>query len=302
MVSLIIMIIIVVATVKSMMIVENGTIAVVERVGKSYVLYPGLHLIVPFSTKVKAVIQNNSNVELETIETVTKDQIDIKVVGNVFYKIEDAIKAVYEVEDLKVGLRYMVTSVLRDIVGQMNIADIIVQRKEMEAKTIEMLNMYLEKWGTVVEEFIITNVKIPDEYKETVNTRVEIEKNAKIAGILGNNDMASSKGTCNEWCKNFKKYLENKEFDKLTTLFEKNVVYYKNKIKRLYTMEEIIADWKNAIESSMVLADFEILSETSTSSMVNFYIRGRKNSDMVFNIKFNEEGKCKYFRMWEQVE
>lgn len=302
MVSLIIMIIIVVATVKSMMIVENGTIAVVERFGKSYVLYPGLHLIVPFSTKVKAVIQSNSNVELETIEAVTKDQIDIKVVGNVFYKIEDAIKAVYEVEDLKAGLRYMVTSVLRDIVGQMNIADIIVRRKEMEAKTIEMLNMYLEKWGTVVEEFIITNVKIPDEYKETVNTRVETEKNAKIAGILVNNDVTSSEGTCNEWCKNFKKYLENKEFDKLTTLFDKNVVYYKNKIKRLYTLEEIVADWKNAIESSMVLADFEILSETSTSSMINFYIRGRKNSDMVLNIKFNEEGKCKYFRMWDQVE
>ena len=101
---------------------------VVLRVGKLHGLRgPGLFWIVPLIDTVTAWIDHRVTVSPFAAEkTLTKDTVPVDVDAVLFWVVWDAEKAALEVKDYQAAISWSAQTALRDIIGKMMLADILV--------------------------------------------------------------------------------------------------------------------------------------------------------------------------------
>ena len=108
---------------KSIKVVKQAEVYIIERLGKFHkVADAGLTIIVPFMDKVRAVVSlKQQTMDVPPQGVITKDNVTITIDTVVFYKITDPAKAVYEIEKLKDGIKYLAITTISDIVGKMDL-------------------------------------------------------------------------------------------------------------------------------------------------------------------------------------
>ncbi len=101
---------------------------VVLRLGKLHGLRgPGLFWIVPLIDTVTAWIDHRVTVSPFAAEkTLTKDTVPVDVDAVLFWVVWDAEKAALEVKDYQAAISWSAQTALRDIIGKMMLADILV--------------------------------------------------------------------------------------------------------------------------------------------------------------------------------
>src|SRR5215831_12423472 len=110
-------IVLLVIAAKTIKIVPQATVMLIERLGRfSRVAASGLNIIVPFIDKPRAVFWTNMRGGITSIDlreqyldlppqpVITRDNVTIHVDSVVYWQITDPIKAVYEMNDLIGGI------------------------------------------------------------------------------------------------------------------------------------------------------------------------------------------------------
>ena len=117
--------------------------AVVLRFGKFRGLAgPGIFWIVPVVDNVAQWIDHRVMVTPFSAEkTLTKDTVPVDVDAVLFWMAWDAEKATLEVEEYRVAIAWAAQTALREIIGQMNLADILVGRAKMDADLQEIIDI-----------------------------------------------------------------------------------------------------------------------------------------------------------------
>ena len=112
-------IIILVIAFKSIKVVNQSEVYIIERLGKYYkTADAGLTLIVPFIDRVSSVVLlKELTMDIPPQGVITKDNVTISIDTVVFYQITDPEKSVYEIANLKKGIEYLAITTIRDIVG-----------------------------------------------------------------------------------------------------------------------------------------------------------------------------------------
>lgn len=108
--------------------------ALVLRLGKFHTLAgPGAFWIVPIIDTLPNWIDHRVMVTPFAAEkTLTKDTVPVDVDAVLFWVVWDAEKAALEVEDYKVAIAWAAQTALREVIGQMTLADILVGRAKMD--------------------------------------------------------------------------------------------------------------------------------------------------------------------------
>ena len=111
--------IIVVIACKSIKVVNQSEVYIIERLGKYYkTAEAGLTLIFPFVDRVSSVVLlKELTMDIPPQGVITKDNVTINIDTVVFYQITDPEKSVYEIANLKKGIEYLAITTIRDIVG-----------------------------------------------------------------------------------------------------------------------------------------------------------------------------------------
>src|SRR4030065_2408158 len=109
--------------------------AVVLRFGKfQHLKGPGLFWIIPIADTVVNWIDHRVNVTPFSAEkTLTKDTVPVDVDAVLFWLVWDAQKAALEVADYSVAISWAAQTALREIIGPMTLADILMWRARMDA-------------------------------------------------------------------------------------------------------------------------------------------------------------------------
>jgi regulator of protease activity HflC (stomatin/prohibitin superfamily) len=88
---------------------------------------------VPIVDRVSAWIDHRVMVTPFTAErTLTKDTVPVDVDAVLFWLVWDAEKAALELEDYQAAISWAAQTALREIIGKMDLADILVGREKME--------------------------------------------------------------------------------------------------------------------------------------------------------------------------
>ena len=164
--------------------------AVVLRFGKFHNLKgPGMFWIVPIVDTVVNWIDHRVNVTPFSAEkTLTKDTVPVDVDAVLFWLVWDAQKAALEVADYKVAISWAAQTALREIIGQMTLADILVGRAKMDADLQKIIDERTTPWGITVQSVEIRDVVIPPDLEDAMSRQAQAERERQARVILGESE------------------------------------------------------------------------------------------------------------------
>ena len=165
--------------------------AVVLRMGKFTALRgPGLFWIIPILDSTPMWIDHRVMVTPFNAEkTLTKDTVPVDVDAVLFWVIWDAEKAALEVADYRAAISWASQTALREVIGQMTLADILVGRARMDADLQRIIDERTTPWGISVQSVEIRDVIIPQGLEDAMSQQAQAERERQSRVILGEAEM-----------------------------------------------------------------------------------------------------------------
>jgi len=164
--------------------------AVVLRFGRFKRLAgPGLFWVVPIIDTIANWIDHRVMVTPFSAEkTLTKDTVPVDVDAVLFWLVWDAEKASLEVENYRAAIAWAAQTALREVIGQMNLADILVGRARMDDELQKIIDERTTPWGITVQSVEIRDVVIPQDLEDAMSRQAQAERERQARVILGESE------------------------------------------------------------------------------------------------------------------
>lgn len=159
--------------------------AVKFRFGK-YVplLQPGFRWIIPVVERIQLVDTRVITINIQKQEVMTQDNVPCHINGVLFFKIEDATKAILEVEDYVFAISQMAQATLRDVCGKVELDTILSKREEIGKNIKEIVELETEVWGISIQDVKIKDIELPENMKRSMANQAEAERSRRARIIL----------------------------------------------------------------------------------------------------------------------
>lgn len=164
--------------------------AVVLRLGRFYKLAgPGPFWIVPILDTIPSWIDQRVMVTpFSAQKTLTKDTVPVDVDAVLFWVVWDAEKAALEVENYRAAVDWAAQTALRDIIGRMMLADILVGRTAMDTELQKIIDERTTPWGVTVQSVEIRDIVIPQDLENAMSRQAQAERERQARVILGESE------------------------------------------------------------------------------------------------------------------
>src|SRR6266540_5973889 len=186
---------------KTIKIVPQATVMLVERLGRfSRVAASGLNILIPFLDKPRAVFWTNTRGGITSIDlreqyldlppqpVITRDNVTIHVDSVVYWQITDPVKAVYEMNDLVGGIVQLTITGMRAVMGDMDLDHTLSQRDQINAKLRIILDGATDKWGVKVTRVDVKNINPPEGVRITMEKQMTAERNRRALVLQAEGD------------------------------------------------------------------------------------------------------------------
>ena len=159
--------------------------AVKFRFGK-YVslLQPGLRWIIPVIERIQVVDIRVITINIEKQEVMTQDNVPCHINGVLFFRIEDATKAVLQVENYVFAISQMAQATLRDVCGKVELDTILSKREEIGRNIKTMVEQDTEVWGIAIQDVKIKDIELPENMKRAMANQAEAARSRRARIIL----------------------------------------------------------------------------------------------------------------------
>ncbi|GBF08867.1 erythrocyte band 7 integral membrane protein homolog [Aeropyrum pernix] len=212
----------------SIKIVREYERAVIFRLGRLIgVKGPGLFLIIPFVDALVKVDLRIVTVDIPEQRTITKDNVTVGVDAVVYYKVFDPEKAVVRIENYHYAVVMLAQTTLRDVIGQVELDDLLTKREEINKKLQEILDQLTDPWGIKVTAVTIKEVKLPESMLRAMAKQAEAERwrRARIIEAEGERQAAKIMAEAAEFYEKHPAALRLRELQTLIEVAkEKNLV------------------------------------------------------------------------------
>jgi regulator of protease activity HflC (stomatin/prohibitin superfamily) len=164
--------------------------AIILRFGRFKKLAgPGLFWVTPVVESIANWIDHRVMVTPFSAEkTLTKDTVPVDVDAVLFWMVWDAEKAALEVEDYRMAITWAAQTALREVIGQMYLADILVGRAKMDAELQRIIDERTTPWGVTVQSVEIRDIVIPQDLEEAMSRQAQAERERQARVILGESE------------------------------------------------------------------------------------------------------------------
>ena len=178
---IVLIIIIAVIAFKSIKVVNQSEVYIIERLGKYYkTAEAGLTLILPFIDRVSSVVLlKELTMDIPPQGVITKDNVTINIDTVVFYQITDPEKSVYEIANLKKGIEYLAITTIRDIVGKMDLDETFGSRDNINFQLRSILDEATDKWGCKINRVEIKDINPPADIRAAMEKQMNAERNKR---------------------------------------------------------------------------------------------------------------------------
>ena len=145
-------------------------------------------------------------------QILTKDSVTVFVNAIMYYKVANAIHAVANVDDYGGSSRLLAATTLRNVLGTMNLGEILSQResiaREMRVKSgrklmifqanvifynQETLDEATEPWGVKVERVEVKDVRVPEQLQRAMAAEAEAAREARAKVIAAEGEHKASR-------------------------------------------------------------------------------------------------------------
>jgi regulator of protease activity HflC (stomatin/prohibitin superfamily) len=164
--------------------------AVILRLGKFHGLRgPGIFWIIPIIDSIASWIDHRVMVTpFAAQKTLTKDTVPVDVDAVLFWVVWDAEKAALEVENYRGAVDWAAQTALRDIIGRMMLADILIGRSVIDQELQQIIDERTTPWGVTVNSVEIRDIVIPQDLEDAMSRQAQAERERQARVILGESE------------------------------------------------------------------------------------------------------------------
>lgn len=212
----------------SIKVVKEYERAVIFRLGRLLgAKGPGLFFIIPFIDTFVKVDLRIVTADVPEQRIITKDNVTVGVDAVVYYKVFDPVKAVTRIENYHYGVLMLAQTTLRDIVGQVELDDLLTKRDEINKRLQEILDTLTDPWGIKVTAVTLKEVKLPETMLRAMAKQAEAERwrRARIIEAEGERQAAQIMAQAAEFYEKHPAALRLRELQTLVEVArEKNLI------------------------------------------------------------------------------
>ena len=156
--------------------------AVVFRIGKyNRTAGPGLYFTIPFLEWRVVTDLRILTTAVEQQETITRDNVPVKINAVIWRRTIDPRNAVIEVADVGNSVIQVAATALRNVIGQHSLDEVLKSQEAIGEVLKAHIDAVTEPWGVKVERVQMKNVEIPDSMQRALAQEAEAlrEKRAR---------------------------------------------------------------------------------------------------------------------------
>jgi regulator of protease activity HflC (stomatin/prohibitin superfamily) len=184
---LIILIIIIIIAVwilyRSIRVVKQQQMVVVERLGKyNRTLDPGLNILVPFIDRVRTNVDMREQVvSFPPQPVITADNLVVSIDTVLYFRVVDPVRATYEIANFLQAIEQLTVTTLRNVIGSMDMERALTSRDEINRHLSSVLDETTGRWGIKVTRVEIKAIEPPPSIRDAMEKQMRAERDRRAA-------------------------------------------------------------------------------------------------------------------------
>ena len=127
-------------------------------------------------------------------ETITRDNVTLKVDAVVYYRVVDPLKAIINVQNYQFAVSQVAQTSLRAVTGRSNMDQLLSEREQVNAELKDVIDAPTEgPWGIRVERVEVKDISLPESMKRSMSRQAEAERERRARIIAADGEYQASK-------------------------------------------------------------------------------------------------------------
>ena len=97
-------------------------------------------------------------VDVPDQEAITKDNISVRINAVIYYRVNDASKAVLEVENFSTAVSQLAQTTMRNASGEVSLDELLANREQISTRIQQIVDKSSEAWGIAVQDVELKDI------------------------------------------------------------------------------------------------------------------------------------------------
>jgi len=174
---------VVTALLRSVRVVPQAKAIIIERLGRYLTtLDPGLHFLIPFIDKTRAVVDLREQVvSFPPQPVITSDNLKVSIDTVIYFQVTNPQAATYEIADYITGIEQITVTTLRNVVGSMDLEQTLTSRDEINGQLRGVLDEATGRWGVRVNRVELKSIEAPSSIQGAMEQQMRAERDRRAA-------------------------------------------------------------------------------------------------------------------------
>lgn len=153
---------------------------------------PGITIVIPFLESAVRVDLRERFLDIPAQTAITQDNAPIDIDFLIYYRVVDPKRAVLEISDVVSASLNMATTILRAVIGDIDLDSVLSQRERINTMLRNKLDEITERWGLKITNVEIREIKPPRDVQDAMNRQMtaERERRAVVTRASGEREAA----------------------------------------------------------------------------------------------------------------
>ena len=153
---------------------------------------PGLVLVFAPIDRMARVSLRVITMEVPPQDTITRDNVTVKVNAVIYFRVIDSNRAVVEVENYLYATGQLAQTTLRSVIGEVELDDLLSQREKLNERLQTILDLHTAPWGVKVSKVEVKQVELPEQMIRAISKQAEAERERRSKIIHADGELSAS--------------------------------------------------------------------------------------------------------------
>ena len=153
---------------------------------------PGLNWIFPGVQRIIKVDLRITTVDIPRQEVITKDNVTVGINAVVYFRIDNAEKAVLKIKNFHKATALYAQATLRDSIGGIELDNLLTGRDQIAKEIRQIVDVATDPWGIDVTSIKIQDIELPADMKRAMAKQAETERERRAVVIKATGEVQAA--------------------------------------------------------------------------------------------------------------
>jgi len=168
---------------RTVVIVNQASTAIVERLGRyQRTLTPGLSILIPIIDRIRIRVDMREQVaSFPPQPVITEDNLVVSIDTVIYFQVTEPKAATYEINNFLLGIEQLTVTTLRNVIGSMDLEEALTSRDQINGQLRGVLDEATGKWGIRVNRVELKAIDPPKSVQEAMEKQLKAERERRAA-------------------------------------------------------------------------------------------------------------------------